>query len=164
MDILSSPTADDNNSLPAISNLRIQDTPNNSPASIESADHRVDSQLDSNEILSSPNLTQPHSIYDNHDYIPPTPSPDPGPNVSPKTSLRKSIKRKLKTPYNQSTPKVVRESQSPSTSQPHQSPSDAIEDDIATNNPRQFAVIQSNSPPSQTLSQDVLDEFNSSDF
>ena len=41
---------------------------------------------------------------------------------------------------------------------------DAIEDDIATNNPRQFTVIQSNSPPSQTLSQDVLDEFNSSDF
>ena len=95
---------------------------------------------------------------------PPTPSPDPGPNASPKTSLRKSIKRKLKTTYNQSTPKVVRESQSPSTSQPHQSPSDGIEDDIATNNPRQFTVIQSNSPPSQTLSQDVLDEFNSSDF
>ena len=159
------PTTNDNHNLPLISGLRIQDTPCDEPVLNESADHRIDSQIDSNEILSSPDLLLSQSTPNNHDHTSRTSSPTPGPSTSsqqssPKTSTTKKTKASNKQP----TPEITNEPHSLPNSQPHQIPRDAIEDNITSNNPRQFPVIQSNDPPSQTFSQDVFDEFNSSDL
>ena len=70
--------------------------------------------------------------------------------LKPKTKIKQSNKN---TPYDQSPPN----------SQPHQSPIDVIDNNIDNNSPHQFPVLQSNDPPSQTYSQELLDEFNSSD-
>ena len=161
----SSPTTNDNHNLPLISGLRIQDTPCDEPVLNESADHRIDSQIDSNEILSSPDLLLSQSTPNNHDHTSRTSSPTPGPSTSSQQSSPKtSTTKKTKSPHKQPTPEITNEPHSLPNSQPHQIPSDAIEDNITSNNPRQFPVIQSNDPPSQTFSQDVFDEFNSSDL
>ena len=156
------PTINETESLPPISNLQIHDNPidNTNQLINESPDYPIDPQIDSFELTPSPNYPSTQNISDPMSQ-PLSPIPGPSSSTHPTTlPKRKKLKPKTKTKQsNKNTPY----DQSPPNSQPHQSPIDVIDNNIDNNSPHQFPVLQSNDPPSQTYSQELLDEFNSSD-